>query len=151
MTTRRPSTASSRLQVQLSMLSIEFGAPRSIFDVREKMREMGPATKRLFGQVESETLVRLILVCRVMSCEAEQSFSALRTVKSRMRNCMGQFFSNSSLMCAVYKARLDELEVDRIASESVKCNKSCARVFGNMKRYERHPTHQHQRYAQPAM
>ena len=51
-------------------------------------------------------------------------------------------------MCAVHKARLDELEVDRIASEWVKCNESRARVFGNMERYERHPTHQHQqRYA----
>ena len=62
MTTRRPSSVSSRLRVQLSMLHSEFGAPRVIFDVREKMREMGPATKRLFGQVE--TLVRLIRVPR---------------------------------------------------------------------------------------
>ena len=90
MTTRRPSTASSRLQVQLSMLHSAFGAPRSIFDVREKMREMGPTTKRLFDQVEK--LVRLILVCRVTLFEAERSFSALSIVKSRMRSCIGQFF-----------------------------------------------------------
>ena len=53
----------------------EFGAPRSIFDVREKLREMGPATRRPFGKVEA--LVSLILVCPVTSCEAERSFSAL--------------------------------------------------------------------------
>ena len=67
-----------------------FGAPRSIFHVREKMREMGPTTKRLFGRME--TLLRLILVCRVTLCEAERSFSALRIVKSLMRSCIGQFF-----------------------------------------------------------
>ena len=78
------------MQVQLSMLHSEIGASQSIFDVREKMREMRLATKRLFGQVEA--LVRLILVCRVTSCEAERSFSALRIVKSRMRSCMGQVF-----------------------------------------------------------
>ena len=90
MTTRRPSSVSSRLRVQLSMLHSEFGAPRSIFDVREKMREMGPATKRLFGQVE--TLVCLILVCRATSCEAERSFIALHIVKPRMLSCMGPGF-----------------------------------------------------------
>ena len=62
------------------MLHSEISAPQSIFDVREKMLEMGPATKRLFGQVE--TLVRLILVHRVTSCEAERSFTALHIVKS---------------------------------------------------------------------
>ena len=76
----------------MNILHSEVGVPRSIFDVREKMREMGPATKRLFGQVESETLVRLILVCHVTSCEAERSFTALRIVKSLMRSCMGQVF-----------------------------------------------------------
>ena len=55
MTTRRPSTVSNRLRVQLSMLHSEFGAPRSIFDVRENVREMGLATKRLFGQAGGDT------------------------------------------------------------------------------------------------
>ena len=35
---------------------------------------------------------------------------------------MGQVLLNSSLMCAVHKARLDELDEDRIASEWVKFN-----------------------------
>ena len=112
------------------MLHSEFGAPRSIFDVREKLREMGPAARRPFGKVDAP--ISLILVCPVTLCESERSFSALRIVKSRLRSCMGQVLLNSLLMCAVHEARLDELDEDRIASEWVKFNESCARVVDNM-------------------
>ena len=107
-----------------------------LFDVREKMREMGPATRRLFGQVEA--IVSLVLVCPVTSYEVKRSFTAMHIVKPRLRSCVGQVLFNSSVMCAVHC--LDGLEVDSIASEWAKFNKSCARVFGNMYRYERQQT-----------
>ena len=83
------------------MLHSEFGALRSIYDAREKLREMGLTTRRLFGKVEA--LVSLMLVCPVTQCEAERLFSALHIVKFRLRSCMDQILLNSSLMCAVHE------------------------------------------------
>ena len=125
-----PEIDCTRLQVQLDMWHTEFGAQCSVFDIRNKLREMEPETRRLFRQVE--TLLRLMLVCPVSSCEAERSFSALRLVKSRIRSSMGQVLLNNALMCTVHKFRLDKLETKSTASQWVKFNVSRGRVFGNM-------------------
>jgi hypothetical protein len=79
---------STRLKTQMQMLRNECGVPTSINDVKECLLKMSPDARRLFTQVE--LILRLLLVCPVSTCHAERSFSALRRLKTWLRNRIGQ-------------------------------------------------------------
>ena len=61
---------------------------------------------------EIQTLLKLLMVSSSSSCDAERSFSALRIVKSRLRNSMMQRRLNTIMICNIYKEKLEELELD---------------------------------------
>ena len=50
-----------------------------------------------------ETLVMLLLICPMLSCSAERSFSALRRLKTWLRSSMGQIRLNSIAICHTHR------------------------------------------------
>lgn len=116
------------LEVQLKMFHQQF-KPTGIFELRNTLRKMSSEMRTLFKQVES--LLRLLLVCPVTSCEAERSFSGLRRLKTWLRNTMGQVKLNSVALCHVHKDRLDQVPVAEIAADFASRNEMRRRAFGN--------------------
>ena len=79
-----------------------------------------------------ERLLRLVLVSPASSCSAERSFSALRRVKTWLRNTMGQVRLNSLMICAVHQDILERIDPVNIANSFVERNPDARRkVFGN--------------------
>ena len=109
-----PELKEDALPVQLKMFCMNFH-PKTIFDVRQALSTMSLEMRQLFTQVE--TLLRLLLVCPVTSCQAERSFSALRRLKTWLRNTMGQVRLNSSAICHIHKSRLDVIEIEAVAKD----------------------------------
>ncbi len=75
------------LKVQLAMFTANY-TYKTCSEVTEIMRNMGPEVCGLFSQVEA--LLRLLLVVRDSSAEAERSFSALRRLKTWLCSSMSQ-------------------------------------------------------------
>jgi hypothetical protein len=119
----------SRLQLQLSMLKSECHALESIANIRKALLEMSPDCRRMFSQVEK--LLRLLLVCPASTCEAERSFSALRRLKTWLRNSMGQVRLNSAAICHVHKDRLSDLDIYLLTKEFVDRSEIRRNAFGN--------------------
>jgi len=93
-----PELSHEHLAIQLAM----FRSQMTYSDLRgavEKLKTMTADVRSLFPQVER--LTRLLLVCPVSACEAERSFSALRRLKTWLRNSISQSLLNScSVPCA---------------------------------------------------
>ncbi len=70
------------LEVQLKMFQANYKYATSP-EVADILREMVPEVRHLFKQVE--VLLRLLMVVPASSAEAEQSFSALRRLKTWLR------------------------------------------------------------------
>ena len=90
----------SSLKIQLRMF-VQNYKPTSADSARNSLLTMSPETRRLFCQVQQ--LVQLLLVIPALPCEAECSFSALRRLKTWLRNTMGQVRLNSAAICNVHK------------------------------------------------
>ena len=123
-----PELDSKSLLLQLQMFH-QHRQIKTLSEAQNALTSMSSDMRRLFAQVEQ--LVRLLLVCPVSSCEAERSFSALRRLKTWLRNSMGQVRLNSAAVCHTHKDRLDELLVIEVAKEFA--SKSAIRItaFGN--------------------
>ena len=74
-----------------------------------------PEVRSLFSQTEQ--LVRLLLVCPASSCTAERSFSALRRLKTWLRNNMTQKRLNHVAVCHVHQDFLDSIDPFILAQE----------------------------------
>jgi hAT family C-terminal dimerisation region len=68
---------------------------------------MSEDVRRLFPQVER--LARLMLICLVLSCKAERSFSSLRRLKTWIRNSMTQSRMNAIAVCHAHQNILDDV------------------------------------------
>ena len=101
-----PELESEALSVQLKMF-VQHYKPRTMYCAKEAFQLMSSDTRLLFSQVEQ--LLRLLLVCPATSCEAERSFSALRRIKTWLRNSMTQVRLNSAAVCHVHKERVDNV------------------------------------------
>lgn len=62
---------------------------------------------------------------------SEWLFSAKRRLKSYLRNTMGQARLNHLMVLNIFKERLDDLDLNAIANESVWGSEHRLRVFGN--------------------
>ena len=60
---------------------------------------------------EIQTLLKLLMVSSAISCEAERSFSALRRLKTWLRNSMMPRRLNTIIICNIHK---DKLDIDEI-------------------------------------
>jgi len=102
------------LPAQLQMF-IRHCQPRTIHSVRNAFQQMSPDMRSLFEDVE--LLARLLMVCPATSCEAERSFSAMRRLKTWLRNSMSQVRLNAAAVCHVHKDRLDSVSDMAVAAE----------------------------------
>ncbi|XP_070412030.1 zinc finger MYM-type protein 1-like [Nothobranchius furzeri] len=102
-----------KMQIQLAMFKANH-TYTSCKEAAQILRGMQPEVRGLFSQVE--TLVRLLIVVPVSSCEAERSFSALRRLKTWLRSTMTQLRLNSTAVCHVHRDRLKRLDKREIAT-----------------------------------
>ncbi|XP_072017278.1 uncharacterized protein [Amphiura filiformis] len=78
-------------------------------------QNMSADVRALFPDVKS--LLKLMLVCPVTSCECERSFSALRRLKTWLRSTMTQTRLNSCAVCNIHKLVLDDIDVVPLAAQ----------------------------------
>ena len=86
--------------------------------------------KQLFSEVEK--LLRLLLVLRVSSCEAERSFSSLRRLKTYLRSTMTQQRLNSVAVLHVHQRKLMSVSLDDILKDFISLNSQRMQTFGTM-------------------
>ena len=56
---------------------------------------------------EIQTILKLLMVSPASSYDAERSFSALRRLKTRIRNSMTQIRLNAIMICNIHKEQLE--------------------------------------------
>ena len=69
-----------------------------------------------------EQLLRVVLLLPATNASSEQSFSALKRLKTAVKNSMGQARLNSLLIMHVYRELTDRLDIQRIISQFVMCH-----------------------------
>ena len=93
------------------------------------MRGLCPEVRALFTGVEQ--LIRLLLVCPASSCTAERSFSALRRLKTWLRNNMTQSRLNAVAVCNVHQEHIDAVDLSVVAKEFAEQSDIRRQMFGN--------------------
>ena len=74
--------------------------------------------------------MKLILVMPATNSTSERSFSALKQIKSYLRNKMKQERLNSLMTIDVHKDKTDKLELRAIGNEFVAANAQRTNIFG---------------------
>ena len=74
--------------------------------------------------------MKLILVMPATNSTSERSFSALKQIKSYLRNTMKQERLNSLMTIDVHKDKTDKLELRAIGNEFVAANAQRTNIFG---------------------
>ena len=97
--------------------------------VAEKLRSLDPAVRSMFN--EAEQLVRLLLTVPCSNAETERSFSALRRLKTYLKNTMNQDRLNHLTVLHVHQDRLDIIDTSVIAREFVSKCEAWQLVFGD--------------------
>ena len=69
-----------------------------------------------------EQFLRVVLLLPATNASSERSFSALKRLKTALRNSMGQASLNSLLIMHVYKELTDILDIQKIISRCVMCH-----------------------------
>ena len=69
-----------------------------------------------------EQLLRVVLLLPATNASSERSFSALKRLKTALRNSMGQARLNSLFIMHAYKELTDSLDVQKIISQFVMCH-----------------------------
>lgn len=101
---------------------------KSVDDVAAVLRNMHTSTRQYFKEVES--VLRIILVMPVSSCEAERSFSALRRLKTWLRSTMGEERLNCMALAHVHQDIIDLITLPGLLKNFVSACKNRALVFG---------------------
>ena len=101
----------------------------SVGEAKLAYQQMSTECRALFPQVQ--TLLKLLLVCPVTTCECERSFSALRRLKTWLRNTMSQQRLNHTSMGNVHRNLLDEVDVPALAKKFAEKTDTRRRIFGN--------------------
>ena len=107
------------LKVQLESLKTYFEKQESekvkLSDIFGYLRKLEPAMRAIYSEIV--TLVRILLVIPATNATSERTISALRRVKTYLRNTMTQTRMNSLLSLHVHKERTDALDLKAIANE----------------------------------
>ena len=101
----------------------------TIEQARVLMRGLCPEVRALFTGVEQ--LIRLLLICPASSCTAERSFSALRRLKTWLRNNMTQSRLNAVAVCNVHQEHIDAVDLSVVAKEFAEQSDIRRQMFGN--------------------
>jgi hypothetical protein len=78
---------------------------------------MTPSLRAIYSEVE--TLVKILMTMPATNASSERTFSALRRIKTYLRNTMSQARQNSLMTLHVHKDRTDALDLTKIADEFV--------------------------------
>ena len=89
--------------------------------------------KKLLTEVDK--LLKLFLTIPVTTATAERSFSALKRIKTYLRNSMSQQRLNHCLLLHVHRQKTDDLLLSEIAQEFVSRNERRISYFGQYKLY----------------
>ena len=135
LTQNYPELDESTLGIQLKMFCHQTKC-KSLKEARQAYQKMPDAVRGLFSQVY--ILMKMLIVCPVSSCECERSFSALRRLKTWLRNTMTQQRLNYSAVCHVHKSVLDEVDTVLLATNFVSRSDIRKNMFGNFP-----PIHHH--------
>lgn len=89
----------------------------TLSEAADVMRTMSPETRAIFSEVV--TLIKLLIVNPAASAEAERSFSALRRLKTWLRNNMTQERLNNIAICNVHQSLLRNIDLVPLMQEFV--------------------------------
>lgn len=118
---RYPELNREHLAVQLNMFLINYPCT-TVAGAAAVIRGLPVEVRSLFSEVE--TLVRLLMVVPVSSCESERSFSSLRRLKTWLRSTMTQKRLNLVAVCHIHQDKLDLLDKKNICPKFVEsCDK----------------------------
>ena len=123
-----PELNSVLLPIQLEMFRHTTGIA-SVREAKLAYQQMSTECRALFPQVQ--TLLKLLLVCPVTTCECERSFSAIRRLKTWLRNSMSQHRLNHTLVGNVHRNLLDEVDVPKLAKEFAEKTENRRQIIGN--------------------
>jgi hypothetical protein len=123
-----PELEKTSLVIQLAMFRSQYRYI-TLEQARVHMRGLYPEVRALFTQVEQ--LIRLLLVCPASSCTAERSFSALRRLKTWLRNNMTQSRLNAIAVCNVHQEIIDQINLSKVAEEFAGRSDIRRNIFGN--------------------
>jgi hypothetical protein len=123
-----------RLRIEVAVVRVTDQHPSqysftTLEQARVHMRGLCPTVHALFTGVEQ--LIRLLLLCPASSCSAERSFSALRRLKTWLRNTTNQTRLNAVAVCNVHQEHLDEVDVSVAAKEFAEQSAIRRNIFGN--------------------
>ena len=106
------------LQAQLKLLP-EFvkGSNLSLSELINSFRAL-PASKQL-TLAEAFKLIKLILVAPATNAISEQSFSALKRLKTKMTSTMHNNRLNHLIVLHVYQDEIDKVDIREIANEFI--------------------------------
>ena len=90
------------------------------------------AIRSLFSEVTK--LLKLYLTVPITSSTSERSFSALRQIKTYLRNTMGQERMNHAITCFVHGDRTSAVDCFEVAKEFAGANDSRVKFFGTFVR-----------------
>jgi hypothetical protein len=124
-----PEIDTDRFLVQIAMARQQQWEMTSVSVVADKLRTLDPAIRKMFNELEQ--LVRLLLTVPCSNAEAERSFSALRRLKSYLRNSMNQERLNHVAVMHVHQDVLDSVDQVLIAQEFVSKCETRHNVFGD--------------------
>ena len=123
------------LQTQLLTFRTEFQRAHSnlttkpdIFDIKDYFHSLSGAQRALLSQVS--TVLELILVMPATNATSERSFSALRRVKTYLRNTMSQQRMNNLMLLHVHKDVVDSLDLKSVANDFVMDSEHRQKIFG---------------------
>ena len=115
------------LKIQMKAFRDESGTS-SLHDAARAYREMSSAARNQFPQVF--TLMKILLVCPVSAATCERSFSALRRVKTWLRNTLNQERLNHNLVCLIHRSMIRDLSLVDILNEFTSRNERRKQLFG---------------------
>lgn len=90
------------------------------------------AIRSMFSEVRK--LLQLYLTVPITSSTSERSFSALRQIKTYLRNTMGQARMNHAVICYVHSDRTDAVDLFEAAKEFACANDNRMKFFGTFLR-----------------
>lgn len=100
----------------------------TVEDIRKIWVALNHQVQKMFPAVEQ--LLRLVLISPASSCSAERSFSALRRIKTWLRNSTGQARLNHLMVCSVHSQILMGIDPQIIAQKFIESCDERRKVFG---------------------
>ena len=122
---------SNLLKSQLEVLSVQFdghGDNLTFKDVLEFLAGLTQIQKDFFSEVV--VVAKFIYVMPAANATSERSFSALRRIKTYLRNSMSQERLNNVMLLQVHKQKTDELVLEDVAQDFVNDNEHRVHLFG---------------------